>query len=90
VGAGAVERLSAFQAGHIPSCRGSCERYALSPIAAGRRWSLVLLSPLPSAQPKSSGGEPTGPQTPPATEDGKRRGNVSYCSVSASTASMRA
>jgi hypothetical protein len=46
---GAVERLSVFQAGHIPSWRGSCERYALSAVAAGRRWSLLLLSPLLSA-----------------------------------------
>ena len=36
----------AFQAGHIPSWRGSCERYALLPVAAGGRWSLLLLSPL--------------------------------------------
>ena len=41
---GAVERPSAFQAGHIPSWRGSCERYALSPVAAGGRWLLPLLS----------------------------------------------
>ena len=39
-------RLSAFQAGHIPSWRGLCERYALSPVAAACRWSLLLLSPL--------------------------------------------
>src|SRR5262245_6598816 len=41
---------SAFQAGHIPSCYGSCDRYALSPVAAVGRWSLLLLSPLLSAQ----------------------------------------
>ena len=46
---GAVERPSAFQAGHIPSWRGSCERYALSPVAGGSRWLLLLLSPLLSA-----------------------------------------
>jgi hypothetical protein len=40
---------SAFQAEHIPSWRGSCERYALSPVADGGRWSLLLLSPLLSA-----------------------------------------
>ena len=56
---GAVERPSANEAGHIPSWRGSCECYALSPIAAGRRWSLVLLSPLRSSQLKPSGGKPT-------------------------------
>jgi hypothetical protein len=38
-----------FQAGHIPSWRGSCERYASSPVAAGSRWLLLLLSPLLSA-----------------------------------------
>ena len=32
-----------------PSWRGSCERYALSPVAAGSRWLLLLLSPLLSA-----------------------------------------
>src|SRR5208283_5154752 len=37
---------SAFQAGHIPSCYGSCECRALSPVAAARRWSLLLLSSL--------------------------------------------
>ena len=31
---GAVVRPSVFQAGHIPSWRGSCERYALPPVAA--------------------------------------------------------
>ena len=40
VWSGVVERPSANQAGHIPSWRGSCERYALSPGAAARRWSL--------------------------------------------------
>jgi hypothetical protein len=42
-------RLSAFQAGHIPRWHGSCERYALSLVAAGCRWSLLLLSRLLSA-----------------------------------------
>jgi hypothetical protein len=37
-------RPSAFQAGHIPSCYGSYERCALSPVAAACRWSLLLLS----------------------------------------------
>src|SRR6476646_266803 len=37
-------RPSAFQAGHIPSWRGSSERYALSPVAAGSRGLLLLLS----------------------------------------------
>ena len=46
---GAIERPSAFQAGHIPSWRGSCECYALSPVAGGSRWLLLLLSPLLSA-----------------------------------------
>ena len=43
---GADPRPSAFQAGHMPSWHGSCERYALSSVAAGCRWSLLLLSPL--------------------------------------------
>jgi hypothetical protein len=43
---GAVERPSAFQAGHIPSWRGSYECYALPPDAAACRWLLLLLSPL--------------------------------------------
>jgi hypothetical protein len=38
-----------FQAGHIPSWRGSHERYALSPVADACRWLLLLLSPLLSA-----------------------------------------
>jgi hypothetical protein len=46
---GAVERPSAFQAGHIPSWRGSCECCALSPVAVGSRRLLLLLSPLLSA-----------------------------------------
>ena len=46
---GAVERPSAFQAGHIPSWRGSYERYALSPVAAVSQWSLLLLSRLLSS-----------------------------------------
>ena len=43
---GAVERPPA-QAGHIPRWRGSGECYALSPIAAGSRWLLLLLLPSP-------------------------------------------
>ena len=46
---GAIERPSAFQAGHIPSWRESCERYALPPVAAVSGWLLLLLSPLLSA-----------------------------------------
>ena len=46
---GADPRPSAFQAGHIQSWRGSCECYALSPVAAACRWLLLLLSPLLSA-----------------------------------------
>src|SRR6185437_13445607 len=38
-----------FQAGHIPSWRGSCECYALSSVAVGSRWLLLLLSRLLSA-----------------------------------------
>ena len=46
---GAVERPSAFQAGHIPSLRGSCECHALSLVADVSGWPLLLLSPLLSA-----------------------------------------
>jgi hypothetical protein len=56
---GAVARLSAFQAGHIPSCCGSCERCAPSLVAAACRWSLLLLSPLLSTRRRPSGSEPT-------------------------------
>ena len=38
-----------LQAGHISSRRESFERYALSPIAAGSRWPLLLQSPLLSS-----------------------------------------
>jgi hypothetical protein len=41
-----TRRPSAFQAGHIPSWRESCERYALSSVADVCRWLLLLLSPL--------------------------------------------
>jgi hypothetical protein len=44
-----TRRPSVFQAGHIPSWRRSCKRYAPSPIAAGSCWLLLLLSPLLSA-----------------------------------------
>ena len=56
---GADPRPSAFQAGHMPSWRGSCERYALSPVAAACRWSLLLLSPLLSTRRRPSGSKPT-------------------------------
>ena len=46
---GAFERPSAFQAGHIPSRRESCESYAPSPVADESGWLLLLLSPLLSA-----------------------------------------
>jgi hypothetical protein len=42
-------RPSAFQAGHIPSWRRSCQCHALSPVAAGVGWWLLLLSRLLSA-----------------------------------------
>jgi 5-formyltetrahydrofolate cyclo-ligase len=44
-----ARRTSASQAGYIPSRRGSCERYALSLVAAGSDWSLPLLSSFLSA-----------------------------------------
>ena len=43
---GADPRPSAFQAGHIPSLRESCESYALSPVADDSGWLLLLLSSL--------------------------------------------
>jgi hypothetical protein len=46
---GTDPRPSDFQAGHILSWRGSCERYALWPVVGASRWSLPLLSPLLSA-----------------------------------------
>jgi hypothetical protein len=45
----ADSRPSAFQAGHIPSWRKSCESYALSAVADDSGWLLLLLSPLLSA-----------------------------------------
>ena len=56
---GAAARPSVFQAGHVPSCCGSCERCALSPVAAVCRWLLPLLSPLLSTRRRLSGGKPT-------------------------------
>ena len=46
---GAIERPSVFQAGHIPSWRGSCKRDALSLVAAVSGWLLLLLPQLLSA-----------------------------------------
>ena len=54
-----VIRPSAFQAGHIPSCYGSCVCSAPLPVADASRWSLLLLSPLLSTLRRSSGGKPT-------------------------------
>ena len=48
-GRSADPRPSAFQAGHIPSWRESCESYALSPVADDSGWLLLLLSLLLSA-----------------------------------------
>jgi hypothetical protein len=49
----AVERPSVFQAGHIPSCRAVCERSAQAPTVVACLRSLLLLSPLLSAQHRS-------------------------------------
>jgi len=51
----AVVRPSVFQAGHTPSCRGSCECAASSLVAEACRW--LLLSPLLSG---GSGSLPVG------------------------------
>jgi hypothetical protein len=78
---GAVERPSAFQAGHISSWRGSCECYARSAVAAVSRWLLLLLSPVdPVPHIRGFPGDVTAPcpaQTPPpnptaAEPDGRR------------------
>src|SRR6266568_3435560 len=82
---GAVERPSAFQAGYIPSWRGSSERCALPTVAADSGWLLLLLSPLlsaadPSPHLRGLPGAVTAPwpaQTPPpnpiaAEPDGRR------------------
>ena len=50
-----ARRPSAFQAGHIPSWRGSCGCYVLSPVADTCRWLLPLLSLLLSAPGQASG-----------------------------------
>ena len=70
---GADPRPSAFQAGHMPSWRGSCERCSLSPVAAGSRWPLLLLSPLLSSArrdrawlPSPPGCGPCAPPLPPS------------------------
>ena len=78
-------RPSVFQAGHIPSWRGSRESYALSPVADDSGWLLLLLSPLLSAAGpvphlRGSPGAVTAPrplQAPPpnpiaAEPDGRR------------------
>ena len=78
-----ARRPSAFQAGDIPSCGGSCECYALSPVATVSRWSLLLLSSLLSAQLGSSGGKLTrtarpGREGATSPEDRKRRGRATH------------
>jgi hypothetical protein len=75
-----ISPVAADRAG-VMRCRGS------GPVAGGR-WCCChrccQFSPSHSVTSRPR------PQTTPATEDGKRRGSMSYCSVSASTASMRA
>ena len=65
-GAGSNRRPSASQAGHIPSRRESCERYALSAVTAACRWPLLLLSPLLSATGAVSRLRPSAPLLRPA------------------------
>jgi hypothetical protein len=73
---GAYRPTFRFQAAHNPSRHKIYLRIVLSPVAGRRspvaavcRWSLLLLSPLLSAQPRSSGGKltrtagPLGPRT---------------------------
>jgi hypothetical protein len=64
-----TRRPSVFQAAHIPSWRGSCERYALSPVAGGSRRLLLLLSPFLSSALRVRAWPPSplgcGPWAPP-------------------------
>jgi hypothetical protein len=55
IGQDLTHRPFAFQAGHIPSWRWSCERYALVPVAAGGRRLVLLLQSLLSAAFRGSG-----------------------------------
>jgi len=48
-----------FSGRTYPSCHGSCERNALSPVADGSRWSLLLLSPSLSTRRRPAGRKPT-------------------------------
>ena len=50
---------SAFQAGHIPSCGGSCGCYVPSRVAGACCWSLLLLSLLLSTRRRPSCSKPT-------------------------------
>ena len=52
---GSSWRPSAFQAGRIPSWRGSCGRCALPLFAAVSRWSLLLVSRLLSGAAGGTG-----------------------------------
>jgi hypothetical protein len=79
---GADPRPSAFQAGHNPSRHKIFVRLVLSPVAAACRWSLLLLSPLLSAQPRSSGGKLTRTAGPPGPRTGSSAAELRITSVS--------
>ena len=57
-------------------------RFVLSPAAAACRWSLLLLSPLLSAQPRSSGGKLTRTAGPPGPRTGSGAAELRITSVS--------
>ena len=59
-----------FQAWHTPSRGETCERAALPPIADACRWSLLLLSPLPSVGVAAPGPAQTLPRTRPLPNPG--------------------
>jgi hypothetical protein len=78
-----VERpTSALQVWHNPSRHKKYDRPVLSSIATACRWSLLLLSPLLSAQPSSSGGKSTRIARATGPEDWKRRARAWRSSAS--------
>src|ERR1017187_4676532 len=71
-------RRPSAKAGHIPSWRRSCERPALSPIAAAYRWSLLaaVTVAVSSAQGIRWQADPDRRAT--RSEDRKRRGRATH------------
>jgi hypothetical protein len=77
-----TRRPSVFQVGHYPSRLNIYVRLVLSPVAAACRWSLQLLSPLLSAQPRSSGGKLTRTAGPPGPRTGSGAAELHITRVS--------